>query len=99
MIVELSAEAERNLEEIAEWIAQDDPSRALTFIRELRDACLGLIDFPSRFPLVPRYEDRGIRHRVHGNHLIFYRVERRRVVVLHILHGASDYSPLPPTLT
>lgn len=35
-----------------------------------------------------------MRHRVHGNYLIFYRVETEAVVVLHILHGAMDYAGL-----
>ena len=46
---------------------------------------------PSAFPLVPRYEHRGIRLRVSGNYLIFYRVEVDRVVIVRILHGARDY--------
>jgi len=94
MIVELAAEANRDLEEIANLIAHDNPPRALTFVRELRAACLGLATFPDRFPLVPRYEASGIRHRVHGNYLIFYRVEQARVVVIHIRHGAMDYAGL-----
>lgn len=91
MIVRLSAEAERDLEEIGDHIARDNPARALSFVRELRTACLGLAAFPERFPLVPRYESEGVRHRVHGNYLIFYRVEEAAVVVIHVLHGATDY--------
>ncbi len=94
MIVELAAGAERDLEEIGDWIARDNPQRALTFVRELRLACHGLAEFPERFSLVPRYEAHGIRHRVHGNYLIFYRVEKSRVVVIHVRHGAMDYSGL-----
>jgi toxin ParE1/3/4 len=92
MKVRLTAEAERDLESVGDWIARDDPARAIDFVRELRGACLGLADFPSRFPLVPRYEAHGLRHRVHGNYLIFYRVEAKEVVVIHILHGAMDYA-------
>ncbi len=92
MKVRLTAEAERDLETIGDWIARDDPRRALSFVGELRDACLGIADFPARFPLVPRYEAQGVRHRVHGNYLIFYRVEAEEVVVIHVLHGAMDYA-------
>lgn len=91
MIVRLTREAERDLEAIADHIARDNPERALSFVRELRGACLGPADFPERFPLVPRYEREGVRHRVHGNYLIFYRVEAEAVTVLHLLHGATDY--------
>ena len=94
MKVRLTAAAERDLEAIADRIAADNPARALSFVKELRAACLGLADYPERFALVPRYEQHGVRHRVHGNYLIFYRVAGDEVVVLHILHGASDYGPL-----
>lgn len=92
MIVRLTAEAERDLEAIGDHIAADNPERALSFIREMRAACLGLADFPERFALVPRYEAEGVRHRVHGNYLIFYRVGDGIVDVLNILHGATDYA-------
>lgn len=94
MIVELAAEAERDLEQIGDWIARDNPARAASFIDEIRSACLGLAQFPDRFPLVPRYESLGVRHRAMGNYLIFYRVEREKVVILHVFHGATDYSAL-----
>ena len=94
MIVELTAEAERDLEKVGDWIAGNNPAVAERFVNELLAACLALADFPKRFPLVPRYERHGIRHRVHGNYLIFYRVESDKVVVVHVLHGAMDYSGL-----
>lgn len=92
MIVYLSAEAEYDIETIGDYIARDNPLRALTFLRELRAKCLGLADMPERFPLVPRYEASGVRRRVHGDYLIFYRVEVESVVILHILHGAQNYN-------
>lgn len=94
MIVRLSAEAARDLEEIGDHIARDNPARALSFVLELRAKCFGLADFPERFPLVPRYEAQGIRHRTHGNYLIFYRVEPEQVTVIHITHGARDYEAM-----
>ena len=94
MIVRLSAEAEQDLERIGDHIAVDNPERAVSFLAELRAKCLGLADFPERFPLVPRYEAHGVRHRVHVNYLIFYRAAADEVVVLHILHGAMDYAAL-----
>jgi plasmid stabilization system protein ParE len=94
MIVELAAEAERDLERIGDWIARDNPERAASFVGELLAACLSLAEFPERFPLVPRYERHGVRHRLHGNYLIFYRVERQKVTVVHVLHGAIDYAAL-----
>lgn len=94
MIVHLSAEAEYDLEVIGDYIARDNPARALSFLQELRSKCLGLADMPERFPLVPRYEATGVRRRCHGDYLIFYRVEAEKVIILHILHGAQNYNTI-----
>lgn len=37
MRLELSSYIERDLGEIADWIAQDNPQRAVTFIQEIRN--------------------------------------------------------------
>ena len=94
MIVRLAAAVERDLEAIGDYIARDDPARALRFVLELRDLCLGLGEFPHRFPVVPRYESLGIRRRVHGRYAIFYVVGTDAVTVLHVLHGARDHEAL-----
>lgn len=94
MIVRLTRGAERDLENIADHVAADKVERAITLLGGLREHCLALAERPERFPLVPRYGHHGIRRRVHGRCLIFYRVEPGQVVVLHVLHGARDYEPL-----
>ncbi|MEJ0065947.1 MAG: type II toxin-antitoxin system RelE/ParE family toxin [Caulobacteraceae bacterium] len=73
------------------WTIRD---AALSFIDELEESCRGLANDPERFQLVPRYQASGIRRRVHGRYLIFYRMHPDRVTVLRILHGARDYEPL-----
>lgn len=94
MILEFSNEAESDLEQLADYIARDNPWRALSFVRELRSKCEDPADNPNGFALVPRYEHHGIRRRVHGNYLIFYRVENAKVVIIHVLHGATDYGAI-----
>lgn len=96
MIVEFSREAESDIERIADYIARDNPHRALSFIQELRVKCETLAAMPTGFPLVPRYEQYGIRRRVHGAYLIFYRVYEGRVIIVHILQGAMDYNAILP---
>lgn len=44
MIVRISAEDERDLEDIDDYIAKDNPVRAMTFVQELRAAALSLGD-------------------------------------------------------
>ncbi len=82
------------MEAIGDYIARDDPTRALSFVQELRTKCLELADLPEGFPLVPRYESDGIRRRAHGNYLIFYRFKAGSLTVIHVLHGRRDYEPI-----
>ncbi|MFJ6327466.1 MULTISPECIES: type II toxin-antitoxin system RelE/ParE family toxin [unclassified Rhizobium] len=89
MILAFSNEAENDLEQIADQIARDTPRRTLSFVRELRSKCEDLIDSPDGFAFVPRHERHGIRRRVHGNYLIFYRVESANVASIPILHGGA----------
>ena len=79
-----------DLEGIGDYIARDNPARALTFIRELYQCCMDLADMPLAWPIVPRHERHGIRRRVHGRYLIFYRVAPDRITVLHVVNGAMD---------
>jgi toxin ParE1/3/4 len=94
MILEISDEAANDLEQIVDYIAERNPWRALSFIRELRGKCEDLVANPNGFALVPRYEHHGIRRRVYGDYLIFYRVDNAKVVIIHILHGATDYGAI-----
>ena len=94
MKVVLSAEALSDLQQIGDYIAQDNPARARSFVAELLGKAGELADMPRAFPVVPRYSHLGIRRRVHGSYLIFYRFADERVTVIHVLHGARDYEAL-----
>lgn len=94
MKLRFARSAETDLEAIADWIAKDNPARALTFVTELRDACQSIADYPEGWPLVPRFEDRGVRRKIHADYLIFYVIEGASVIVIHVLHGARDYGDL-----
>lgn len=94
MKVYFTDEAEADLEAIADYIASDNPARAISFVRELREKALALASLPLAFPLVPRYERQGVRRRIYGNYGIFYTVRGQLVVVIHILHGARDYDSI-----
>ena len=94
MKVVLTAEARADLEAIGDHIATDNPSRARSFVVELIEKARAIGELPQGFPLMPRYAHLGIRRRAHGNYLIFYRVERRCISVIHIVHSARDYEAL-----
>jgi len=42
MIVRILPAARAELETIGDYIARDNPRRAVSFVRELRDKCLGM---------------------------------------------------------
>jgi toxin ParE1/3/4 len=90
----LSAESEADLDRIAAYIAESSPDRAEAFVRELRVACSDLALAPRAFALVPRFARTGIRRRVYGNYLIFYRVDAAAIRIVRVFHGAQDYSRL-----
>jgi toxin ParE1/3/4 len=94
MKLNVSAEAEAELEIIGDWIARDNSMRALSFVSELREACQSILKFPEASQLVSRFEKSGVRRKVHGNYLIFYTLEVDAVNIMHILHGARDFEPI-----
>jgi len=91
MNVFFTPEARADLAEIAARIARANPARAKRVYLELRSGCEGLADMPYRFQLVPRIEHRGVRRRIVGDFLIFYRIASEAVEILHVRHGAMDY--------
>ena len=94
MRVVITAAAKADLLAIRRYIEADNPSRALSFVEELLDRCLALADTPRAYPLVPRYERFGIRRCVHGDDLIFYRLQPEQIEVIHVLQGARDIEAL-----
>jgi toxin ParE1/3/4 len=87
-------EAKADLARIGDWIAKDNPVRAITFLDELERRCLQLTSMPRAFGLVPGHEDSGVRRRPYRDYLIFYRVGVDVVEVLHVPHGARDYESI-----
>jgi addiction module RelE/StbE family toxin len=94
VIVVYTDEARADLERIGNYIAEDNPARALTFVLEISDRCEELANMAHAFPLVPRYEHTKVRRRPFRNYLIFYRVTESRVDVLHILNSAQDFEAI-----
>jgi toxin ParE1/3/4 len=94
MTVIFSDAAEADLEAIADFIAADNPARAASFVRQLRERCDRLAHSPRRHPIVPRYTSVKIRRCIFRDYLIFYRISESRIEVLHVLHGARDYEAI-----
>jgi len=86
--------AKLDLERIGDFIARDNPGRAVTFVDELEARCRRITDFPEAAPLRTEYRD-GIRSVVYRAYVIFYSVRAGDVVVVErIVQGTRDLSEL-----
>lgn len=89
MRIELSTRALHDLECIGDYIAQDSPQQAKSFVRKLRDQCRKVADTPLAFRLRAEL-GANIRSSAYGNYVIFFRVDDNELRILRILHGSMD---------
>jgi plasmid stabilization system protein ParE len=89
MTVYFSAEAERDLENICDYISDNNETAALKIFADLRKDCLDLGATPLAFPEKRELQE-GIRMRPSGRYLIFYKYDGQDVDIIRILHGARD---------
>lgn len=89
MRCEFSPLAEADLMEIGDYIAQDNPRRAESFVDELVDQAEKLTQMPggyvAREDLAP-----GLRMCTHGRYILFFRVIGPVVRVERVLHSRRD---------
>jgi toxin ParE1/3/4 len=81
--------AEADLEAIGDYIARDNPRRALTFVGELRRRCEQLAHMPRAAPLRPEL-GAGVRVVTLGRYLICYSERGDDIVIERIVHGARS---------
>ncbi|HYN61975.1 MAG TPA: type II toxin-antitoxin system RelE/ParE family toxin [Rubrivivax sp.] len=89
MKVNFSPAAQADLLDIALYIAQDSPTRALSFVDELEAKCLRLGQVSGIGTARPELGD-GLRVLPHGNYLIFYRDHESGLRIERVMHGARD---------
>lgn len=88
MAVKWTRIALRSVDEIAGFIAKDNPTRAISFVLELKEAVTNLQVHPGmgRAGRVP-----GTRELVlHKNYIAIYRVRGHDVEILRLHHVARD---------
>lgn len=88
MVLKWTKTALRQLDEIAAYIAQDNPERAVSFIKALRLQT----DRLEAFPGIGRAgRVQGTRELVlHKHYITIYRVRNGEVEILRIHHTAQD---------
>lgn len=88
MKVEWSPLALERVEDIAQYIAQDDPDAAVRWVVELFDAVERLAEFPQSGRVVPEVGIRRIREVIFGAYRVIYTV-RDKVEILTVRRGSQ----------
>jgi len=63
-----------DLEAIADWIAQDNPRRAVTFVREIRDQFRWIAEHPFQYQLRPDIGEES-RIAVIGRYVVLFWID------------------------
>jgi toxin ParE1/3/4 len=97
-----SRRAEADIREIGDFIARDNPTRAASFIGDLRSRCREIARFPEAAPLRPDLSPNlapasggAVRMGPFGAYLIFYAVRDDTVEISRVVHAARDVSQGP----
>lgn len=93
MRLEFSRWVESDLDSIADYIAQDNPQRAITFIREIRQKMHRIAEQPLIYQLRPEIGEEA-RLAVVGRYVILFRVLDDVVRIERVVYGGRDLPSL-----
>lgn len=82
--------ANGNLDQVEEYIAQDNPPAAVATVNKIIEAAQMLTDYPT---VGKRGRERGTRELVVAGlpYIIIYAVHREELVIIRVLHTAMKY--------
>ena len=93
MRLRLSLLVPGDLEEIAEYIAQDSPRHAARTIRLLRSRIKEIAKQPEMYRLRPEI-GADARLASLGNYVILFRIRKNVVRIERVVHGSRDLLPM-----
>ena len=82
-------QAKQDLKDIAKYIALDNKSTAIAYIKMLQGKCKKLADSPK---IGVQYAT--LRKFPVGNYLIFYREQKKNIEIIRVLHANRDINAL-----
>ncbi|MCA9795223.1 MAG: type II toxin-antitoxin system RelE/ParE family toxin [Candidatus Eremiobacteraeota bacterium] len=86
-----SRRATKNLEEIQDYIALDDPLAADAFLDRIEEMVDGLLDYPKIGRIVPELRNETFRERIYGHYRIIYRLEPGIIEIITVHHCARRF--------
>lgn len=89
MKLTLTRTAQRDLQDIGDWIAADGGATAEAFLDTLLAECRAIIDHPRIYPTVSggRYP---LRRKIFRRYRIFYRALPNELRIISVMHGSRD---------
>ena len=93
MQVELSRVIEADLEAIADYIAQDNPTRAVSFIQEIRARFRVIGQNPLNYQLRPEIGE-DARMALVGRYIILFHIRNETVRIERVIYGGRDLPAL-----
>lgn len=89
--VNVSFNAQKDLEHIFFYIAEDSINNAKKIILELEEKIYSLDNFPERLALIPEniFFGTNYRHIIHKKYRVIYRIDYNSVHIMRIVHGAK----------
>lgn len=93
-----AVEADNDLQAIYDYIAKDNPDRAVSYLGEIEKQILRLKEFPN-IGHESKYSELkalGVRILPFDDYLIFHTVNERNNIIniVRVLHGSTDYKRL-----
>ena len=82
-----SPEAVEDIESIVEYISGDSEFYASSVVTKIVDLGRSLCKFPLIGRVVPELNDESIRERFVYSYRVIYRIEKRRILILAVIHG------------
>jgi toxin ParE1/3/4 len=87
MTVRFTQRAKRDVAEIGNYIARDDPGAAVRLLELIEQKCDLVGRYPELGPLRPDIAP-DLRYVAVGNYLIFCRASEGNVIIVRVVHGA-----------
>ena len=83
-------QAIEDIENIGDYIAEDNPTRAVSFIDELILSVDRLLKFPESGPIIE--ENPVFRHIVHQKYRIIYQLRIKKILVVTVLSPGRNFN-------
>jgi addiction module RelE/StbE family toxin len=90
----ISRQADRDLRQIGDYIAADNPSAADRMDERIHQAIQQLAKFPELGHRHPNVDDERYRFWTVRPYVIAYRIERGELIVVRVIHGAREFRRL-----